>query len=56
MNEDDLKLEKLRHKNKMEEIETERKARLEVEAIKFDYLKQMQRIKSAEINRVKMLR
>ena len=44
-------LEKLRHKNKMLEIETERKAREEIEKLKFDQQMQLQRIKSAEIRR-----
>lgn len=46
-----IELEKLRHKNKMLEIETERKARIEVEKLKFDYHMQLQRIKTAEIKR-----
>jgi len=56
MTKEDIKLENLRHKNRMEEIESERKAKLEVEAVKFDYFKQLQRIKSAEIFRTKMIR
>lgn len=41
----------LEHKYKMEEIETERKAQLEVENIRFDHQKQLQRLKRADIAR-----
>lgn len=44
-------LEELKHKDRMEEIEFETKCRKEVEHIKFDFQLQLQRIKSAEINK-----
>lgn len=47
-----IELEKLRHKNKMIEIEAETKGRKEIEDLKHDLQMQQQRIKSAEIKRV----
>jgi len=44
-------LEELRHKNRMEEIDVETKSRKELEAIKFDYQMQLQRIRTAEIRK-----
>ena len=41
----------LKHKYSMEEIETRRKAELEIENIKFDHQLQLTRIKSAEIKK-----
>jgi DNA-binding transcriptional regulator YiaG len=41
----------LEHKFRMEEIEAERKAKMEVEKYKLECLKEMQRIKSAEIRK-----
>jgi len=45
------KLEELRHKNRMKEIEAEKKAKLEVENLKFDHQLQLQRIRRADIKR-----
>jgi len=45
-------LEKLRHKNRMEEIKTETDGRIKLEKMKFDFKGQLQRIKTAEIKRV----
>ena len=47
----DKELIELEHKYRMEEIETKRKADIEVEKMKFDFTKQIQRIKSADIQR-----
>jgi len=44
-------LEELRHKNRLEEIEAERKAKLEVEKAKFDYQLSIHRLKRADIKR-----
>jgi hypothetical protein len=44
-------LEELKHKDRMEEIETESKLHKEVENLRFDHQMQLQRIKTAEINR-----
>ena len=46
-----MNLEVLRHKNKMEEIEAERKAKLEVENVKFEHIMSAHRIKRADKNR-----
>ena len=43
----------LEHKYKMQEIKLERDARLEVEAKKFDYSCQLQRIRNADIKRAR---
>ena len=51
MTKEETELEKLKHKNKMLEIEAEKKARIEVENLKFDRSMELQRIKSAEIRR-----
>ena len=44
-------IEKLRHKNRMKEIEAEEQAKINVAKVKFDYDCQMQRIRSAEIRK-----
>ncbi|MCM8786841.1 MAG: hypothetical protein NC935_02175 [Candidatus Omnitrophica bacterium] len=41
----------LEHKFRMEEIEAEKKAQIEIENLKFDHQLQLQRIKSAEIRK-----
>lgn len=46
-----FKLEEIRHKNKMMEVITETKGKMDVENLKFDHQMQLQRIKSAEINK-----
>ena len=59
MNEKEIKLkhklekeiEDLRHNNKIEELELEKKLKLVAENIKFDHQCQLQRIRSAEIQR-----
>ncbi|MCK5293886.1 MAG: hypothetical protein KAJ49_04490 [Arcobacteraceae bacterium] len=45
-------LEKLRHKNRMIEIKTEKEAKMTSEKLRFDNQMQLQRIKTAEIKRV----
>lgn len=48
---EDLKLEDIMHKNKMEEIKFEFDCRKKVEAIKFDKNMELQRFRSAGIQR-----
>jgi hypothetical protein len=50
-NPDKFKLEEIRHKNKMEEIKFEIDGKKEIEALRFDHLMQLQRIKTAEIKK-----
>ncbi len=49
-----LDVEKIKHKNKLDEIEQEGKAKKEIEDLKFDYQKQMQRIRNADIQRTQL--
>lgn len=55
MNKDKLKAEKeienLRHKHKMLEIDSERKAKLEVENSKFNNIMSAHRLKRADVKR-----
>jgi len=44
-------LEKLKHKNKMKQIEAKKKAEIEIEDLKFGHALQQQRIRSADIRR-----
>jgi len=44
-------LEEIRHKNRMEEIEAEKQAKLEVEKAKYDYKLSLHRLKRADIKR-----
>jgi len=44
-------IETIKHENKMEEIEAERKARIDVEKLKHEQDKERQRIKGAEIRK-----
>jgi len=45
------KVEELRHKNRMEEIELEAKTRKEIENLKFDYQMKLQTFRSEEIRK-----
>lgn len=47
----DIELENLRHKNKMIEIESEKKPKMDVENLKFQNDLTLQRIKTAEIRK-----
>ena len=46
-----IDVEKLRHKNRMLEIQTEREAKIEVIRLSHDLNMQQQRVKTAEIKR-----
>jgi len=46
-----IEVEKLRHKNRMLEIQTEREAKIEVARLNHDFHMQQQRIKTAEIRK-----
>lgn len=48
---EETKLEELKHKNKMKEIEFQKDCLIEVEKLKMDHAMQLQRIKTAEIRR-----
>jgi len=48
---EETKLEEIRHKNRMKEIKFEMDCRLKVEDTRFDHELQLQRIKSAEIQK-----
>lgn len=47
----EIEMEKLRHNNKMLEIETERQAKIKIIELNHDLRMQEQRIKTAEIKR-----
>ena len=47
----ELKLESLRHENKLQEIEAEKLAKIKVETIKHDCDLEKQRIRNADIKR-----
>jgi len=51
MEKKEKEIEQLKHKNRMEEIETKRKAEIEVENLKFNHALELQRIKAAEIRK-----
>ena len=52
--EGEFELEKLRHENKMKEIEAEFECRRKAETQKFDHMMQMHRLKRADISRSQM--